>query len=472
MTAPITAARTGGVSFRLAGIPVTLHASFLLVIGLLGLGLGGLDRLAVWAGVATLAVLLHELGHGLVGRLAGLSPRIDLAGFGGVTSWPGSARGELGRGWSLAISLAGPGLGFVGGAAALALGAPCCTIPAGADLPGFAAGVWLFASFGWGILNLLPILPLDGGQALREVLPGRPDQRLRRAAMIGVVAGGALVAWALTVDATFLALLAGWITWSNVQQVRAARDAGPDGTAGRVAAVQDAARRGDVAAVVDGARPLAAEASDTRVRQFALAMLVRGLVSSGREAEAYRLVVDPRREVPLPVELVGEVLARHPDRRVVDTVARGWAARAHDRDARGLAAVVLAAHGHHDEVRTLVEGTTPDHGDPLLDAPAAIAVQTAAHRDGEHATAAATGWRLLTAGGLHSPVLAYNTACSAARAGRAEEAVEALSVALRLGFGDLDLLRDDPDLAALHSHPAWPGLATGSPVSPSGGATP
>ena len=59
MTAPITGARTGGVSFRLAGIPVTIHASFLLVIALLGFGLGGIERIATWAAVATVAVLLH-----------------------------------------------------------------------------------------------------------------------------------------------------------------------------------------------------------------------------------------------------------------------------------------------------------------------------------------------------------------------------------------------------------------------------
>src|SRR5690606_12065197 len=185
MTAPITAARTGGLSFRIAGIPVTIHLTFLLVIGFLGLGIGDVQYLLVWVGTATAAVLLHELGHAVVGRMAGLTPRIDLAGFGGVTSWEASPRVQLGRGWSLAISLAGPGAGFLGGGVALLLGAPCCGVPVGAGLPAFAAGVWLFASFAWGILNLLPILPLDGGQALREVLPGDRVQRVQRAAMVG-----------------------------------------------------------------------------------------------------------------------------------------------------------------------------------------------------------------------------------------------------------------------------------------------
>ena len=364
MTAPITAARTGGVSFRVGGIPVTIHLTFLLVIAFLGFDAGGIDRVAVWVAVATAAVLVHELGHAVVGRLAGLQPRIDLAGFGGVTSWSahqhGRSRGGLGRGWSLAISLAGPFTGFLGGGIAVALGAPCCTIPAGGDLAAFAAGVWLFASFGWGILNLLPILPLDGGQALRELLPGTPAQRLQRAAAVGVVVGGLLVAWALTTGQAFLALLAGWIAWSNVQQVQAARSARPGSPASRVATLQEAARAGDAARVIEESAALYPTATEPRVRQFAVLTHVQGLLRAGRTADAYRAVVDPRRDVDLPTELVGGVVARHPDRREVDTVARGWAARATHRDTRGLAAVVLSAHGHHDEVLTLLRGATTD----------------------------------------------------------------------------------------------------------------
>lgn len=37
------------------------------------------------------------------------------------------------------------------------------------------------------LLNLLPVLPLDGGQAMREFLPGDPVTRLRRAAIVSIV---------------------------------------------------------------------------------------------------------------------------------------------------------------------------------------------------------------------------------------------------------------------------------------------
>lgn len=230
MTAPITAGRTGGVSFRLFGIPVTIHVTFVLVIALLGIGVGNVQRQVVWVAVATAAVLLHELGHAVVGRMAGLTPRIDLAGLGGLTSWgptDGRVRADR-RGWSLAISLAGPGIGFLGGGLALLLGAPCCRITPDMTLVEFAALVWLFACFVWGVLNMLPVLPLDGGQALRDLLPGDLVTRTRRAAIVGVVFGGTLVGWGLLEGRNLLALLAAWLTWTNIQQARNLRGYGRD----------------------------------------------------------------------------------------------------------------------------------------------------------------------------------------------------------------------------------------------------
>src|SRR5512135_1895419 len=74
-----------------------------------------LRDMALWLLVTPIAVLLHELGHAVVARGAGAQPRIDLAGFGGVTSYVPPR--PLSRGRSLAIAVAGPAVGLaVGGA--------------------------------------------------------------------------------------------------------------------------------------------------------------------------------------------------------------------------------------------------------------------------------------------------------------------------------------------------------------------
>src|SRR5580693_1161868 len=100
------------LSFRLGSIPVRVHGSFLLVVVFLGLQGGDPSGIVMWAVVVFLGVLLHELGHALVGRSFGLTPRIDLIGFGGLTSWSAESARKLERVKRVAISLAGPFTGI------------------------------------------------------------------------------------------------------------------------------------------------------------------------------------------------------------------------------------------------------------------------------------------------------------------------------------------------------------------------
>jgi tetratricopeptide (TPR) repeat protein len=52
----------------------------------------------------------------------------------------------------------------------------------------------------------------------------------------------------------------------------------------------------------------------------------------------------------------------------------------------------------------------------------------------------------------------YNLACSLARAGRADEAIDSLSRAILLGYDDLAHMESDPDLESLHRHPDFQAL--------------
>ena len=52
----------------------------------------------------------------------------------------------------------------------------------------------------------------------------------------------------------------------------------------------------------------------------------------------------------------------------------------------------------------------------------------------------------------------YNLACSLARVGRVEEAIDSLSRAVLLGYDDLDHMESDPDLESLHAHPDFQAL--------------
>jgi tetratricopeptide (TPR) repeat protein len=52
----------------------------------------------------------------------------------------------------------------------------------------------------------------------------------------------------------------------------------------------------------------------------------------------------------------------------------------------------------------------------------------------------------------------YNLACSLARAGRADDAIDSLSRAILLGYDDLAHMESDPDLESLHEHADFQAL--------------
>jgi Zn-dependent protease len=210
-----------GLRLRLFGFPVHLDLSFVVIMGLLGysqLQTGGIRDLVIWLLVATLSVLIHELGHAFVARTTGASPEIALTGFGGLTTFVPPR--QLSRIRSLAISLAGPVVGLVAGAGLLAV------YVAFADslLPGSwqrtALQLGIFTCLGWSVINLLPVLPLDGGQAMRELLPGDPEVRARRAAMVSVAAVLPVVALAFWLQQVWIGLFFVFFGVSNLLSLR------------------------------------------------------------------------------------------------------------------------------------------------------------------------------------------------------------------------------------------------------------
>jgi Zn-dependent protease len=190
-----------GLFLPLFGFPVRVNPSFWFVAVITGL-LAERSASAVveWVIVLLPSILLHELGHAAVASRWGTVTRINVHGAGGTTTWTSL--------WSVvwwkyvAVSLAGPVAGLLIGTAASLLPAPTSPILRLAlrDL------VWI--NVGWGLFNLLPTLPLDGGHALRAALvryvPKRGETLTAGAGLIVATAGG-LVAigleqqWALLI---------------------------------------------------------------------------------------------------------------------------------------------------------------------------------------------------------------------------------------------------------------------------------
>ena len=195
--------------FHIGNIPVTVHPPFLLMALLLGAQLGSDVPLVVsWLIIVFVSVLAHELGHALSGIAFGLEPRIDLHGMGGLTSW---AHKNVSTAKKIAISVAGPAVGItIGGI--LYFTAPMFLTHQSSRLAVGIVALLIEVNLYWGALNLLPMLPLDGGNALAHALGHTMGAKgIRIAHIVSIVTavlagiGAFLYGWGLW--SVFLALL-------------------------------------------------------------------------------------------------------------------------------------------------------------------------------------------------------------------------------------------------------------------------
>ena len=157
------------------------------------------------------------MGHAFVGRRYGMQPDILLYGMGGLTSW--RTGGRLTRGQSILVSVAGPGAGLLLGA--VVWGITLIEMPELNPLGRIALGFLLWVNIVWSLLNLLPILPLDGGNVMRSlvhIFKGGVDDRLPR--QISVAASAACAVAALLYGMNFAAIFAGYLAFTNYQALR------------------------------------------------------------------------------------------------------------------------------------------------------------------------------------------------------------------------------------------------------------
>jgi Zn-dependent protease len=183
------------LSFKVFSFPVLVYPVFFLGAFLLGPGFGLNWQMLVWVAVVFVSILVHELGHAVVGKLLGGEPEIHLQMLGGVT-YP-RLRRRPGPLHQFILSVAGPVAGLALGGAAWALGR---VIPPDPGSPSWVAMQFIrFCSFVWAAFNLLPILPLDGGQMMLAIIEGvrrKPSEILASWVSGAIALAAALVAFA------------------------------------------------------------------------------------------------------------------------------------------------------------------------------------------------------------------------------------------------------------------------------------
>jgi len=204
--------------FRLFGFPVSVSLFFVLIAAVLGSEgtRTSVASIVSWVGIVFVSVLLHELGHAFAARSYGQSPSISLHGLGGLTSW--QQRGEMTAGRRLMVALAGPVAGLAFAVTVAVVGR--MVTASGTEARAMVRMVFAVNVF-WGFLNLIPMLPLDGGSVMAAVFdlvaPGRGRRAARYVSIVVALAVGAfMVAW----GSIMFGLLCGLFIYTNVLELR------------------------------------------------------------------------------------------------------------------------------------------------------------------------------------------------------------------------------------------------------------
>jgi len=395
--------------------------------------------------IAGVSVLLHELGHATAHRSFGAESTITLTSFGGVTVGPRHPGMRF-----TVVALAGPVTGFLVGAVVVALSS-LAPSDSGVVRTAFDDAIWV--NVVWGVANLLPIKPLDGG-AVAEGLFGAEIARY-----LSLACAAALAAIGFATNRPFLTIIA----------------------------------------FVLGSQSLNAMRADKNLPQFRQLNQARGALLQGQNAEALKLVDDVGEPASFEVEVTAAELrawarladGQPEDARAALVALRGGISRTsqlvqrmvalaegeqNEHLAQGfitcddvvaamIAARMVCAAGLLDrlldELRTLPTLPGPPRNNGYR------ALQLGLHHAGRYRDAARVGAILFEA--EPGPLVAYNAACSSALADDADSALAWLDRAVEQGFRDTALIDGDNNFDAIRDTDGFRAIRSWMEAGPAAG---
>jgi Zn-dependent protease len=435
--------------FTLFGIPVRVGAGFLIAAFFFGSQTPSAIAGLVLSAVVFVSILVHELGHALVLRAYGGQPAIELHFFGGLTHLGNL---ELSRPRHALLSLAGPFAGF-------ALGGVLFAISHAVKLPPMQAGMLAYAwkiNFVWGVINLLPVLPFDGGQVLAATLGPR---RVLATAVISTVVGVGVAIAGLWLRSPWLAFLFGAAAFSGLGLARRAWEARADVREGLEEAIATAKRflaeeRWDDARTV--ADDVARRARTLPVRNAGWTALAWAHAGKGEGAQAREALahVEPRGAVDPYTIAVVEDAAGAPER------ARGVLDAARELGLRSpeMTRLLVDLHARDGRLDRAIDLAIEDAA--LLPHDDGRAVLVAAMDGGEYRRAAALADRMF--GIFGDPRDVADEARAFALARDAESALKAVTQALAMGALRVEQLAADPAFEPLRQDVRFQALISAS----------
>ena len=238
--------------FELFGFPVRISPYFWLMALIMGSSAGG-TLILIWGLVLFVSILIHELGHAFAMRHFGRPARIVLTMMGGLAiedngsdAWGNFRSSSKPRTTyeQVVICFAGPLAGFC-------LAALVCVVvillkgrvqvemvrwrwlsfpDVEAVLPmhlarndnlRFFVRQMLFVNIFWGIINLFPVFPLDGGQIGRALFVRQdPWRGIEKSLWLSVFTGATLAVFGLiAMESMYMGMLFGSLAIGSYQQL-------------------------------------------------------------------------------------------------------------------------------------------------------------------------------------------------------------------------------------------------------------
>ncbi|MDR1271004.1 MAG: site-2 protease family protein [Planctomycetaceae bacterium] len=230
------------VNFQFLGFPIRIHPLFWLVIALIGMPreINNMSfffvRIALWVAAAFVSILVHELGHALVFRHVYRVPsQIIFHGMGGMTVPFISHQkryGFFGLLYEIFLSAAGPLAGFVLAGFFILISLSIQSgetffendiVHNGLNVRSII-DVFIFnvvsISIFWGIFNLLPIYPMDGGQISREFFSFiSPRNGVANSLILSMITAILFAVLAFQFGLMLVALLFAYFAYQNYQEL-------------------------------------------------------------------------------------------------------------------------------------------------------------------------------------------------------------------------------------------------------------
>lgn len=284
---------------RLPGnIPVTIQPFFLLLaLGIGWLSTQDLTKALVWGVVIFISILWHEMGHAYTALAFGQRSNIELMGLGGLTKRRG---GRLALWKEFLITLNGPLFGFMLAFIANFVFKKWSSAP---PLVHYGLTVAYFINVFWTILNLMPVVPLDGGRLMTIIFEGVFGLRgVKTALFLSIIFGALISCFAFYEGQLYIGAFFILFVFESYREWNAALSITPQdkdmGTQLLLKEAQQALSSGQISEGMDKLQQIRDKAQKGQLYVTSTVQLAQLLTAHGRTQEAYEMLVSLKSKLP------------------------------------------------------------------------------------------------------------------------------------------------------------------------------